>query len=158
MSFFNRRPMSARQKAQALKTRLLFRVVALGFIIFYVIVPMFDPNSELAQEAGPTMRYIAGAIFSALIIAIGVLTVREYLHAKKNGLFDEKAYTDDDDVAAPQNESDADDSSDVLDDDYYDDDDYDDEDYDDDDDDYDEDYDDDDEDDEEEDDYEDDEE
>ncbi|MCL2248188.1 MAG: hypothetical protein FWC13_02845 [Oscillospiraceae bacterium] len=119
MNFFKQGPRTAGQKAQAAKTRLTFRAIALGFIVFFVIMPMLDPNSELAEDTSPTVLYLTAAGFSLAVIAIGIVTAREYFKSKKDGLFDAEAYTDDEGIPKPQDEN-SDDNSDISDEDEHD--------------------------------------
>ena len=115
MSFFKPRPRTAQQKAQTAKTRLMFRGVAIIFIVFYVIVPMLNSESELAQEVSATVRYLTAAGFSLAVIGLGTVTVLEYFKSKKAGLFDAKAYTDDEGVPVFHNENSTDDGDETSD-------------------------------------------
>jgi len=142
MGFFSGGPKTAEQKAKGAKSRILFRIAAIAFLVFYVIIPMINPDPEVAEEINPTFRYLAIVGFSLAVIGVGIVTAREYIKSKKAGLFDSSAYTDDEGIAAAadntENSSDDTDASvvdgeedeDYGDDEDYDEDDEDDEDYD----------------------------
>jgi len=105
MGFFRAGSRTAEQKAKNAKTRILFRVLALSFIVFYVIVPMLNPASEIAEETSPALRYLTAAGFSIAVIVVGIVTVREYIREKKAGRYDAAAYTDDEEISAENEES-----------------------------------------------------
>jgi len=133
MSFFGKKSRTAQQKAQWAKTSLLIRVVALGYIIFYVIVPLFQQPAEDAEAMNPAVRY---SIAGAFIIATAYLTVQTiitHIRNQKGGLYNADAYKDDE---VPGDTSESSEPEDTEDDDYEydeDDDEYEDDDYDDDD-------------------------
>jgi len=95
MSFFNRKGKSAEQKAQWAKTRLMLRGAVLVYLVFFIIVPLMNPETEDIDAMNPVTRYVIVAFF---IIACGGLlavTVKDYFQGKKSGLFTPEAYEDD---------------------------------------------------------------
>ena len=130
MSFFGRKPKTAQQKAQMAKTRILLRGLALGFLIYYVIIPMFNPSIEDVEAMHPALRYGILAFFIIASAGLTITTILEYIRNKKAGLYEADAYTDDEgvysDSVAGASESDEDEDDDDDDDEY---DEYDDEDY-----------------------------
>jgi len=153
MSLFGNKPKTAQQKAQWAKTRVMIRGVALVYVVFYVIVPMFNMDIEEAESMHPALRYSVIAFFILVCTALIISTIVEFLRGQKDGRYKAEAYTDDEgagSAAATESASEDNDEKedDVDEDDYYEDDDDEDEDYDDEDDYDDDDYDEDDEDDE----------
>ena len=97
MGLFGNKKRTAQQKANMAKSRIMLRAVAIGFIVFYVIVPILNPADEDAYALDPVVRYITGAAFIVAAIVITVLTVLEYIRGKKTGRYDAKGYEDDED-------------------------------------------------------------
>ena len=124
MSFFNRKGKSAEQKAQWAKTRLMLRGAVLVYLVFFIIVPLMNPETEDIDAMNPVTRYVIVAFF---IIACGGLlavTVKDYFQGKKSGLFDPETY-EDDEIAKIENELTQEEPQDSDDDDEYDEDEYD---------------------------------
>jgi len=117
MPFFGNKNRTAEQKARAAKTRPMIRVLALFFLVFYVIVPLINTPAEETDGMHPWVRYAIIAFFIIACIVIAVITAREYLQNKKDGKFDPSSYTDDVVEEVEDN------SEDTSDDDEYDDDD-----------------------------------
>ena len=128
MSFFGKRPKTAQQKAQMAKTRIMLRAVALGFLVFYVIIPMIDPDIEDVEGMHPMLRYGILAFFIIACLGLAILTIQEFVRSRKAGLYDAAAYKDDEGIeGAPDVESESDsedDNDDIKDDDNDDDDEY----------------------------------
>ena len=132
MSFFGKKSRTAQQKAQWAKTSLLIRVVALGYIIFYVIIPLFQIPPEDAEAMNPVLRY---SIAGAFIVATAYLTVQTiitHIRNQKGGLYNADAYKDDEEPgetsessenSEPEDKEDEDDEYDDDDDEYDEDDD-----------------------------------
>jgi len=95
MGFFGKKSRTAHQKAQWEKTRLMLRIVAVFFVVFYVIVPFFNMTPDEIEEVGPIFRYIVIVGFIIACVGISVLTLFEYMKNKKAGKYDASAYTDD---------------------------------------------------------------
>ena len=126
MSFFNKGPRTAAQKAQWAKTGFMLRAIALGYLIFFIVIPMINPEPEDVEGINPTLRYIIVAFFIVACTVLSVLSIRDYLRMKKNGLFTPGGYEDDEgiDTGVSDTEESAVEENDE-DDDYEDDDDYD---------------------------------
>ena len=145
MSFFGKKPRTAQQKAQSAKTRILLRSIALGYVIFYIVIPMMSPDFEEAESMHPALRYGVLAFFIVVCTALVIGTVLEFIRNRKAGLYNADAYEDDEGIESPaveEPEPDEDEDDNGDDDEYYDEDDEyydddDDEDYDEDDEDYD---------------------
>ena len=124
MSFFGKKPKTAQQKAQMAKTRIILRGAALVFLVFYVIVPMINPEIEDVEGMHPALRYGILVFFIAATAALAVVTVLDYFRDKKAGRFEADAYTDDEGIAGygavtsePEAKADGDDDEDYEDDD-----------------------------------------
>ena len=139
MSFFSNKPRTAQQKAQGAKMRMMIRLVAIGYLVFYIIVPMIRDAPD--DDSIPMFwRIVIIVFFIAAVSVIGVISAVEFITKQKTGGYKADAYEDDPGISKPYEEpADIDDEDDEDDeDDFEDDDDYDyDEDDDDDDDDYD---------------------
>ena len=104
MSFFGKKGKTAEQKAQWAKTRLMLRGAVLVYLVFFIIVPLMNPETEDIDAMNPVTRYVIVACF---IIACGGLlavTVKDYFQGKKSGLFTPEAY-EDDEIANIENEA-----------------------------------------------------
>ena len=95
MSLFSSRPKTAHQKAQWAKTRIVLRVIALLYVVFYVIIPMLDPDIEDVEAIHPALRYGILAFFILACAALIVGTIIEYVKGNKSGKFKAESYTDD---------------------------------------------------------------
>jgi len=119
MPFFGNKSRTAEQKARAAKTRPMIRVLALFFLIFYVIVPLINAPEEYTDGMSPWVRYAIIAFFIIACIVIGVITALEYVRNKKEGKFDPSSYTDDEVDEAQESSDEIIDDEDDEDDDEY---------------------------------------
>jgi len=133
MSLFGKKPRTAQQKAHWAKSRIMLRSLALGYVVFFIIIPMINPDIEDAEAMHPTLRYVLLAVLIIFCGALIVGTVLEYIRSRKAGLYEPEAYQDDEGIALPEantdfeeaeNESNDDDDYDADIDDDYDDDNY----------------------------------
>ena len=116
------------------KTNLVLRSVALLYLVFFIIVPMINPEEiDEAESMHPTLRYAIAAGFIIVTAALGISMIREYFRNKKAGRYSPEGYKDDEELEGvedtSQNSEDGDDTNEDYDDDEYYDEDYDDEEY-----------------------------
>ena len=124
MSIFGNKPRTAQQKAQSAKMRLMIRLVACLYLVFYIIIPMLRDAPD--DDSMPLVWRVI--IITFFIISVGVvagISLKEYLIKRKTGGFKPEAYEDDPGIVKPEEEHDTDDDPDDDDYDYEDDDDYD---------------------------------
>ena len=95
MSFFGKKGKTAEQKAQWAKTRLMLRGAALVYLVVFIVIPLMNPETEDIDAMNPTTRYIIVAFFLIACGGLLFVTLKDYLHAKKAGLFSPEAYEDD---------------------------------------------------------------
>ena len=132
MALFKDKPRTAQQKAQRAKTSLMIRAVALFYLVFFVIVPLFETDPEEAASFNPVLRYAIIAFFIIVTAIITVFTVLEYIRNNKAGRYKAEAYKDDEGVEGATEIAEEDSSDEETDDDgeeYEDDEEYDDDEY-----------------------------
>ena len=98
MSFFGKKPRTAQQKAQWAKTRVMFRGIALLYLVFYIIVPMLNPDVEDVESMHPALRYGILVFFIVVCTFLIITTIVEYYRSNKAGLYKPEAYTDDEGI------------------------------------------------------------
>jgi len=103
MSFFNKGGKTAEQKAQWAKTRLMLRGAVLVYLIFFIVIPMMNPETEDIDQISPAVRYAMVTFFVAACGGLSYITIKDYLNGKKEGRFSPEYYKDDN---APETDTD----------------------------------------------------
>jgi len=128
MAVFGNKPKTAQQKAQWAKTSITLRTVALLYVVFYVIIPMINPEAEEIDSMSPLVRYGVLAFFILVSGYLIISTIMEFIRNNNAGRYRAEAYTDDEGIVIVESIAKENESEEIIDeadfDDNYDEDDY----------------------------------